>query len=100
MADAPGVESSVMWRPEHPVTEGAIMTLWPATLRPDPSIDFWGDLDGDVLRLLADRPEGLSPVEISHRLGVSEDGVRSILTMLAHEGRIRMLGGTANGTHA
>lgn len=76
------------------------MTLWPATLRPDPSIDFWGDLDGDVLRLLADRPEGLSPVEISHRLGVSEDGVRSILAMLAHEGRIRMLGGTANGTHA
>ena len=76
------------------------MTLLPARPRPCASIDFWGDLDGDVLRLLAERPEGLSPLEIGQRLGVSEDGVRSILTMLAHEGQVRMLGGTVNGTHA
>jgi len=63
-------------------------------------IDFWGELDGDVLRVLADRPEGLSCGEIGHKIGVSEDGVRSILTMLAQEGKVRMHGGTVNGTQS
>jgi predicted ArsR family transcriptional regulator len=67
---------------------------------PHASIDFWSELDGDVLRLLADRPEGLSPAEIGHKVGVSEDGMRSILTMLAQEGKVRMQGGTVNGTQA
>jgi DNA-binding IclR family transcriptional regulator len=60
--------------------------------------DYWSELDGDVLRLLAERPEGLSPAEIGHKTGISEDGVRSILTMLAQEGKVRVSGGTANGT--
>ena len=59
------------------------------------STDFWGELDGDVLRLLAERPEGLSPADIGQKIGISEDGVRSILTMLAQEGRVRLHGGTA-----
>jgi predicted ArsR family transcriptional regulator len=62
------------------------------------TLDFWNELDGDVLRLLAERPEGLSPADIGHKIGVSEDGVRSILTMLAQEGKVRVQGGTANGT--
>ena len=76
------------------------MTPCSATHRPYASIDFWGELDGDVLRVLADRPEGLSPLEIGDKLGVSEDGVRSILTMLAHEGKVRVHGGTVNRTRA
>ena len=76
------------------------MTLSSTTRGPCASVDFWGELDGDVLRLLAERPEGLSFLEIGHKLGVSEDGVRSILAMLAHEGKVRMHGGTVNGTQA
>ena len=64
-----------------------------------PVTDFWSELDGDVLRLLAERPDGLSPAAIGHKIGVSEDGVRSILTMLAQQGKVRVSGGTANGTH-
>jgi len=63
-------------------------------------IDFWGELDGDVLRLLAERPEGVSSTEIGHKIGVSEDGVRSILMMLAQEGKVRIHGGTVNGTQS
>jgi predicted ArsR family transcriptional regulator len=74
------------------------MTLPFAPRRPYASIDFWGELDGDVLRVLAGRPEGLSPLEIGHKLGISEDGVRSLLTMLAHQGKVRVHGGTVNGT--
>ena len=57
---------------------------------PCASIDLWDELDADVLRLLAERPEGLSPAAIGHKIGVSEDGVRSILTMLAQDGKVRM----------
>ena len=38
------------------------------------------------------RPAGgsMSPAEIGRRLGVSEDAVVSLLTMLAREGRVRI----------
>jgi len=74
------------------------MTLSSTTHRLSASIDFWDELDGDVLRVLADRPGGLSPLEIGHKLGMSEDGVRSLLTMLAHQGKVRVHGGTVNAT--
>ena len=64
------------------------------------SIDFWGELDADVLRLLVERPDGLSPAEIGDKIGVSEDGVRSIVAMLSQQGKVRMQGGLANGTQA
>jgi len=67
---------------------------------PYASTDLWGELDGDVLRLLMERPEGLSPAEIGHKIGISEDAVRSVLTMLAQEGKVRMEGGTVNGTQS
>ena len=54
------------------------------------AIDFWGELDSDVLRCLSERPEGLSPAEIGQLIGVSEDAARSILTMLARDGKVRM----------
>jgi predicted ArsR family transcriptional regulator len=54
------------------------------------SIDFWGELDGDVLRCLAGAREQLSPAQIGHRIGISEDAARSVLTMLAQEGRVRI----------
>jgi len=76
------------------------MTSSPATCSSCASIDFWGELDADVLRLLVERPDGLSPAEIGDKIGVSEDGVRSIVAMLSQQGKVRMHGGLANGTQA
>jgi len=76
------------------------MTSSLATCSSCASIDFWGELDGDVLRLLVERPDGLSPAEIGDKIGVSEDGVRSIVAMLSQQGKVRMQGGLANGTQA
>ncbi len=56
------------------------------------STDYWSELDGEVLRLLGERPGGLSFEEIGHKLGLSEDAVRSLVTMLAHDGRVRLHG--------
>ena len=57
------------------------------------STNYWSELDGDVLRLLAARPGGLSFEDIGHKLGMSEDAVRSIVTILAQDGKLRIYGG-------
>jgi hypothetical protein len=98
MADASGVESPVMWLSANDRHRRIVMTFSMPVGNPYPSTDLWGELDGDVLRLLGERPEGLSPAEIGHKIGMSEDAVRSVLTMLAQEGKVRMQGGTVNGT--
>ena len=71
-------------RPSPPVT------LPPGGRPAMTSIDFWGQLDGDMLRCLAGTRERLSPAEIGDRIGISEDAARSILTMLAEEGKVRI----------
>ena len=55
-------------------------------------IDYWSELDGEVLRLLEERPHGLSFEELGDKLGMSPDAARSIVTMLSHEGRARLQG--------
>jgi len=54
------------------------------------SIDFWGELDADVLRCLAERHGEMTPAEIGRDLGISEQAVRSIIGMLAEAGRVRI----------
>jgi hypothetical protein len=54
------------------------------------SIDYWREVDGDVLRLLAERPDGVSCEEIGHKLGMSEAAARSIVTLLAEAGKLRL----------
>jgi DNA-binding IclR family transcriptional regulator len=54
------------------------------------AIDFWGELDGDVLRCLSEERGGLSPAEIGARIGISEDAAQSIVMMLGHEGKVRI----------
>jgi hypothetical protein len=71
MADAPGVETPVTWRPHEPVVT-----------------DFWGELDADVPRCLAGRHGGMTPSEIGQDLGMSEPAVRSIIGMLAEAGKV------------
>ena len=54
------------------------------------AIDFWGELDADVLRCLAERQGGMTPAEIGRNIGVSERAVSSIIGMLAETGRVRI----------
>jgi DNA-binding CsgD family transcriptional regulator len=54
------------------------------------ALDFWGELDDDVLRCLSETRGGLSPAEIGARIGISEDAAQSIVMMLAHEGKVRI----------
>lgn len=54
------------------------------------SIDFWSELDGDLLRCLADQPGEMTPAELGRRLGMSEPAVCSILAMLAESGKVRI----------
>lgn len=54
------------------------------------AIDFWSELDADVLRCLAERPGEMTPAELGRRLGMSEHAVCSILAMLAEAGKVRI----------
>ena len=54
------------------------------------SVDFWGELDADVLRCLAARYGAMTPAEIGHHLGISVGAVCSIVGMLAESGKIRI----------
>lgn len=54
------------------------------------SVDFWSELDGDVLRCLAERNGEMTPAEIGEHLGMSERAVSSIIGMLAEAGTVRI----------
>lgn len=54
------------------------------------SIDFWAELDGELLRCLENARGPMAPAELGQRLGMSERAVCSILAMLAETGKIRI----------
>jgi len=54
------------------------------------TLDFWTQLDADVLRCLTERCGEMTPAEIGHVLGLSEQAVRSIVGMLAETGKVRI----------
>jgi predicted transcriptional regulator len=54
------------------------------------AIDFWSEVDADVLRCLTERPGEMAPAELGRRLGMSERAVCSILAMLAEAGKVRI----------
>ena len=54
------------------------------------SVDFWDELDADVLRCLAARQGEMTPGEIGRHLGISARAVSSIAGMLAETGKIRI----------
>lgn len=54
------------------------------------AIDFWSELDADVLRCLAEPSGEMTPAELGRRLGMSEQAVCSILAMLAEAGKVRI----------
>jgi hypothetical protein len=83
MADAPGVETPVTLLLRETITRGALMHLSTA-------VAFWGELDADVLRCLAERPDAMTPAEIGRNLGMSEQAICSIVGMLAETGKVRI----------
>ena len=82
MADASGVETPVTWLSRE-LLPGITVCL-------STSVDFWSELDADVLRCLAERQGEMTPAEIGHALGMSERAVCSILGMLVEAGRVRI----------
>ena len=54
------------------------------------SVDFWAELDADVLRCLAEQHGAMTPAEIGRKLGMSEQAVCSIIGMLAQAGTVRI----------
>jgi len=53
------------------------------------SEDWWGTVDADTLRCLAENGP-MTPAELGKRLGISEDGATSLVSHLAREGRVHI----------
>jgi hypothetical protein len=53
-------------------------------------LDWWNDLDSDLLRCV-DARGVVTPAEIGHKLGVSENAAASLLALLAAEGKVRIV---------
>ena len=51
---------------------------------------WWRDIDDATLNVLAAAGGRLTLAELASRLGMSEDAVRSVVTMLAERGRVRI----------
>ena len=53
-------------------------------------VDFWTQIDAEVSHCLTERHGEMTPAEIGHVLGLSEQAVRSIVGMLAETGKVRI----------
>ena len=54
-----------------------------------PNQEWWKDLEDDVLRCLEGRGS-VEPIEIADKLGMSEAAAASLLSMMAHDGKVRI----------
>jgi DNA-binding Lrp family transcriptional regulator len=52
---------------------------------------WWAAIDASVLTALAEARGCLTLAEIAQRVGVSEDAARSVVTMLAEAGKVRIV---------
>jgi DNA-binding Lrp family transcriptional regulator len=52
--------------------------------------DWWDDVDEATLDALAAAGGRLTLSELAHGLGMSEEAVRSVVAMLAEQGRVRI----------
>jgi hypothetical protein len=65
-------------------TNKSIASITPLT----PQSDAWWDVDAEVLSALATGAK--SPAEIGETLGMSEQSITSLLSLLAQAGKIRI----------
>ena len=54
----------------------------------------WGEIDDAILACLAEQG-AMAPRDLADRLGLSEAATRSLLALLAQEGRVEILSVTA-----
>ena len=52
--------------------------------------NVWAEIDEAVLGALAEGGGRLTPGQIAKRVGMSEDAVRSVISMLAEQGKVRI----------
>lgn len=51
--------------------------------------DWWGDIENEILGCLGVGAP-VCPGDVARKLGMSESAVTSVLSMLAHDGKIRI----------
>jgi hypothetical protein len=56
----------------------------------EPLDSWWAPIDEAVLGALAEAPGPLTLTSIAVRVGISEDAARSVVAMLAAEGKVRI----------
>ena len=92
--------SGGMWQGLDPKTAVIATVIWHATLdevhvfieidgRPFEG-NAWAEIDDAVLGALAEGGGRLTPGQIAKRVGMSEDAVRSVVSMLAEQGKLRI----------
>ena len=92
--------SGGMWQGLDPRTGVVATVIWhvtPHEARVFIEIDgrpfegnAWAEVDDAVLAVLAECGGRLSPGQIAARVGMSEDAVRSVVSMLAEQGKVRI----------
>jgi hypothetical protein len=92
--------SGGMWQGLDPRTGVVATVIWHATpheARVFIEIDgrpfegnAWAEIDDAVLGVLAECGGRLTPGQIATRVGMSEDAVRSVVSMLAEQGKVRI----------
>jgi hypothetical protein len=98
-----GTVSGGMWQGLDPRTGSVATVIWTCPASPHEShvvieIDgrplegsAWTEIDNAVLGVLADSGGRLTVAEIAAKVGMSEDAVRSIVAMLAEQGKVRIV---------
>jgi len=94
------VTSGGMWQGLDPRTGVVATVIWHAN--PEEAHVFieidgtpfegnaWAEVDDAVLAVLAESGGRLTLGEIAERIGMSEDSVRSVVSMLAEQGKVRI----------
>ena len=98
----PRATSGGIWQGLDPRT-GAVATVIWVTYAASPAThvfievdgrpiegNAWAEIDSVVLEVLATAGGRLTPGQIAAKVGMSEDAVRSIVSMLAEQGKVRI----------
>jgi hypothetical protein len=100
-SDRPGAGG--MWQGLDPRTASVATVIWARQGTPAESHVFieidgrpvegsaWTEIDDAVLGVVIDGGGRATPGEIAAKVGMSEDAVRSIIAMLAEQGKVRIV---------
>ena len=59
-------------------------------MRGGAGLNFWTDLDDELLHYLGEQDGAVTPAELGARLNMSEAAVCTIVAMLAESGKVRI----------